>query len=108
MATTIDTTTLRDWQLQQREFTLVDTLPAGSFVEGHLPDAINIVSDDVLAVAPDRLPDKQETIVVYCASTSCKRAGLAADRLAGLGYTQIYHYVGGKKAWVNAGLPLAQ
>lgn len=104
--TTIDTDTLRDWQKQRRVFTLVDTLPADTFAEGHLPDAINIVSDDIVDEAPRRLPDKQATIVMYCASESCKRAGLAAERLADLGYSQIIHYVGGKKAWVAAGLPL--
>lgn len=104
--TTIDTTTLRDWQSQGRDFTLVDTLPADTFVKGHLPGAINIVSDDILDEAPTRLPDKQATIVVYCASEHCKRAGLSAGRLASLGYRRIHHYVGGKKAWVAAGLPL--
>ncbi|HUF21266.1 MAG TPA: rhodanese-like domain-containing protein [Burkholderiales bacterium] len=104
--TTIDTDTLRDWQGQGRDFTLVDTLPADSFAAGHLPRAINIVSDDILDEAPTRLPDKQATIVVYCASESCKRAGLAAERLVSLGYRRIIHYVGGKKAWVAARLPL--
>lgn len=107
MTPTIDTTTLRDWQLQRRNFTLVDTLPAESFAQGHLPGAINLVSDDVPDAAPDRLPDQRETIVVYCASASCKRAELAAERLADLGYIRVYHYVGGKQAWVDAELPLA-
>lgn len=104
--TTIDTDTLRDWQRQRQDFTLVDTLPADVFAEGHLPGAINIVSDDILDEAPTRLPDRQATIVVYCASESCKRAGLAAERLASLGYRRIVHYEGGKKAWVATGLPL--
>ncbi|MBU6469186.1 MAG: rhodanese-like domain-containing protein [Gammaproteobacteria bacterium] len=104
--TTIDANTLRTWQLQRREFILVDTLPAESFAKGHLPDAINIVSDDILQQAPDRLPDKQALIVVYCASATCKRAGLSAERLARLGYNQVHHFVGGKRDWVAAGFPL--
>lgn len=102
----IDTATLRDWQRQHREITLVDTLPAAAFAKGHLPGAINIVSDDILAEAPRRLPDRQATIVVYCASENCQRAGRAAERLARLGYTEVYHYVGGKKAWLAEGLSL--
>lgn len=94
---TIDTQTLRDWQLQGRKFFLVDTLPAQSFAKGHLPGAINIVSDDILQRAPDVLPDRNAPVVVYCASAACKRAGLSAERLASLGYTQIHHFVGGKK-----------
>lgn len=106
--TTIDTTTLRDWQRRHRDITLVDTLPAETFVKGHLPGAINIASDDILHEAPRRLPDKQATIVVYCASEDCKRAGRAAERLARLGYTVVYHYVGGKRAWLAEGLSLEQ
>lgn len=102
----IDTATLRDWQKRHPDITLVDTLPAAAFAKGHLPGAINIVSDDILDEAPRRLPDRQATIVVYCASESCKRAGRAAERLARLGYTEVYHYVGGKKAWLAEGLSL--
>ncbi|MBB3229453.1 rhodanese-like domain-containing protein [Halomonas stenophila] len=104
--TTIDTATLRDWQSRGQDFILVDTLPAGAFAEGHLPGAINIVSDDILDEAPRRLPDKQATIVVYCTSEDCKRASRAAERLARLGYTEVYHYEGGKRAWKADGLLL--
>ncbi len=62
---TIDTATLRDWQRRYREITLVDTLPAETFAKGHVPGAINIVSDDILDEVPRRLPDRQATIVVY-------------------------------------------
>lgn len=84
----------------------MDTLPADTFAKGHLPAAINIVSDDILEEAPRRLPDRQATIVVYCASEDCKRAGCAAERLTRLGYTAVYHYVGGKRAWKAEGLLL--
>lgn len=102
----IDTETLRTWQVEGRDFVLVDTLPSATFVEGHLPGAINIVSDDILAQTPKRLTDQNAAIVVYCASATCKRADLSARRLEHLGYTRIFHYEGGKKAWVTAGLPL--
>lgn len=103
----IDTETLRAWQFQERNFVLVDTLPEKSFAKGHLPGAINIVSDDILQRAPERLPDKHALVVVYCASATCKRAGLSAERLESLGYARVHHYLGGKKNWVAAGFPLA-
>jgi len=102
----IDTESLRAWQSECRDFVLIDTLPTASFADGHLPGAINIVSDDILEQAPKRLTDPNATIVVYCASAKCKRAGLSGQRLERLGYTGIYHYEGGKKSWVAAGLPL--
>ena len=89
-----------------RDFRLVDTLPASAFESGHLPGAINIVSDDILEQAPKRLPDRRAPIVVYCASDTCRRAGLSAERLESLGYSRIFHYEGGKKDWTAAGLPL--
>jgi len=106
--TSIDTGTLRAWQLEGRKFVLVDTLPEQSFAKGHLPGAINIVSDDMLRLAPERLPDRHAPIVVYCASAACKRAGLSAERLKKLGYTQVFHYGSGKKGWLAARLPLDQ
>jgi len=103
---TIDAKTLRSWQLDQRDFVLVDTLPLSAYKKGHLPGAISIVSDDTIELAPLRLPDKNAMIVVYCASRKCKRAGLAAERLKALGYARITHFVGGKKDWIAAGYSL--
>lgn len=102
----IDALTLRDWQQSGRRFTLVDTLPPTAFAKEHLPEAINIISDDILARTPDALPDKSVPIVVYCASINCKRAGRSASRLDRLGYQHVYEFHGGKRAWREAGLTL--
>lgn len=106
MSKTIDATTLRDLQTRKQAFVLVDTLPANSYGHGHLPGAINIVSDDILSQAAAVLLDRDSLIVVYCASENCKRAGLSAGRLDRLGYRNVRHFVGGRKAWVAAGFPL--
>lgn len=106
MTIRITTETLLAWQTAGRRFALIDTLPAASFTEAHLPGAINIVSDDILARAPAQLPDRETVIVVYCASASCQRAQRSAERLQSLGYRQVMHYQGGRKSWAAAGLPL--
>jgi len=106
MSKTIDAATLHNWQTRKQAFVLVDTLPANSYARGHLPGAIHIVSDDILARAGTVLLNHDARIVVYCASEDCKRAGLAAERLKRLGYRNVYHFVGGRKAWVAAGYPL--
>lgn len=106
MVESIDTATLRSWQCEGRDFVLIDTLPATSFATGHLPGAINIPSDDILAQAPSQLSDQDAILVVYCASTNCKRAGLSAKRLETLGYTRVFHYEAGKRGWQDAGLTL--
>ncbi len=106
MSKTIDATTLRDWQTQKQAFVLLDTLPQNSYDRGHLPGAIHIVSDDILARATAVLPDQEAVIVVYCASATCQRAGLSVERLETLGYHHVHHFVGGRKAWTEAGYPL--
>lgn len=99
--------TLRAWQDGQRLFYLVDTLPPTAFEKGHLPGALHIMSDNILEHAARLLPDKEMPVVVYCASERCKRAGLSASRLETLGYSDVYHFVGGKRAWQEAGYSLA-
>ncbi len=106
MSHPLDTDTLKRWIRQSRDFVLIDTLPGSIFAKGHLPGAVNLPSDNILDLAPGRFPDKDVTLVVYCASETCKRAGLSAERLKRLGYRHIYHYEGGKKAWLAEGLSL--
>ena len=85
---------------------IVDTLPETAYREGHLPGAINILSDDIVDVAPRRLGNRDARIVVYCANGPCKRSALAAERLQALGYRNVRDYHEGKADWVEAGLPL--
>ena len=49
-------------------FSLVETLPPVTYYHAHLPGAINLPPDQVSALAPTLLPDKNAEIVVYCAS----------------------------------------
>ena len=87
-------------------FVLVDTLPEPAYRKSHLPGAINIPSDDMLAEAPKRIPDRDAEIVVYCGNGPCKRSSLSADRLRELGYRYVRDYHEGKADWVSAGLPV--
>lgn len=51
-------------------FTLVETLSAMSFMNSHLPGAINLPPDQVTTLAPELLPDKTADIVLYCGSST--------------------------------------
>jgi len=86
--------------------TLVEALPAKYYADKHLPGAINIPHDEVDALAPGLLPDKAAEIVVYCANSPCRNSGLAARRLADIGYTNVRDYDAGKADWIAAGLPV--
>ena len=50
------------------QFVLVETLAPDKFGRAHLPGAINLPPDQLRQLAPERLPDKDADIVVYCAS----------------------------------------
>lgn len=85
--------------------TIVEALPAKYYLDKHLPGAFNLPHDEVDALAPGLLPDKTSEIVVYCASGPCKNSGIAASRLAELGYSNVKDYHEGKEDWIAAGLP---
>jgi rhodanese-related sulfurtransferase len=87
------------------QVTVVEALPKTYYLERHLPGAMNLPHDRVDVLAPVLLPDKGAEIVVYCASAPCKNSGIAAARLAELGYTKVRDYHEGKADWVAAGLP---
>lgn len=106
MTTAVDRDTLYDWIQRGADFVLVDTLPREPYERGHLPGAIHIVSDDIETEAPRRLPEPDRTVVVYCASTQCKRSEKAAARLEDMGYRDVRDYVEGRKDWEAAGLPV--
>lgn len=85
---------------------LVEALPEKHYREKHLPGAINIPHDRVDELAPSLLPDRTAPIVVYCANGPCRNSGLAAERLAELGYRSVRDYHEGKQDWIEAGLPV--
>jgi rhodanese-related sulfurtransferase len=91
---------------QGDKVTLVEALPAKYYEDKHLPGAINIPHDRVDALAPSLLPDKAAEIVVYCANGPCRNSGLAAQRLAEIGYINVHDYDAGKADWIEAGLPV--
>lgn len=109
MATTlvdIDTESLRKKIEAGETFVLVDALSLISYAASHLPGAINMPPERVDDLAPRRISGLDAEIVVYCASLTCTSSVEVAERLVELGYGRVRHYSGGKRAWVDAGLPL--
>ena len=84
---------------------LIEALPKQYYEEEHLPGAINIPHDQIVAQAAQRIPDKNNEVVVYCASRECQNSHIAAEALRQMGYTRVYEYTEGKKGWKQAGLP---
>jgi rhodanese-related sulfurtransferase len=85
---------------------LLEALPPKYYLDGHLPGAIHFPHDRARALAGLLVPDRETKIVVYCASASCQNSHAAASMLALLGYENVSVFAGGKKEWLEAGLPV--
>jgi len=88
------------------EVVLVDARSPISWAAQRLPGAINIPTGTVDERAPQRIPDRNTEVVVYCGGGACKASLAVAGRLVELGYRNVRHYPGGKEEWTAAGLPL--
>ena len=53
-------------RLHDSSLTIVDVLPQASYVEAHIPRAINIPLEQVQTHARELLPDLAAEIAVYC------------------------------------------
>jgi len=106
---TITTEELKQRIDSGRPVALVEVLPADQYAKGHLPTAISVPLDerfnDEMQLS---VPDRSRDVVVYCDSETCLTSQVAAERLTGLGYRNVYDYEEGKAGWKDAGLPLVQ
>ena len=76
----------------QEGYIILDTRAQDEYDESHIPGAILIPHDQILAKAESVLTDKDQLILVYCRSG--RRSKLAAKDLVKLGYTNIKEFGG--------------
>ncbi len=88
------------------EVLLAEVLGEVYFRAGHIPGAINMPLDRVVAIAKANTSSKVHPIVLYCASEECQNSHVAARTLRQLGYSNVRVFAGGKADWKAAGLPL--
>lgn len=92
-------------EIEAGTVTVVDALGGGYYTRQHLPGAIPLVEAEVAAHAARLLPDQTASIVTYCSNPACPNSQRVADKLVGLGYTNVRKYREGIQDWVEAGLP---
>jgi len=87
------------------DFVLVDVLGQGSYEQRHLPGAISIDAhaSNFVKQVEKRIPDKNEEVVVYCASFTCPLSPKAASDLTDAGYKNVVDFEGGLADWQDAG-----
>ncbi len=84
---------------------VVEALDRKYYDSGHLPTARMLPPADIDKVA-SIVADKEQSIVVYCASATCQNSHHTAADLEKRGYRNVAVYAGGKADWVEAGLRL--
>lgn len=78
---------------------IVDVREPDEYAAGHLIDATLIPLGTIEETAVRTIPDKNATILVYCRSGV--RSADASQKLAALGYTNVYNLDGGISAWTG-------
>ncbi|MCB0569221.1 MAG: rhodanese-like domain-containing protein [Phaeodactylibacter sp.] len=77
---------------------LVDVRTPQEFSDGHIKGAVNInFYDDNFTQQLEQALDKSQPVMIYCRSG--KRSGKAAQRMASLGFQEVYDLKGGYLAW---------
>ena len=75
---------------------IVDVRRQDEYDAGHIPGAILIPNEEIGTERPEALPDLDQVILIYCRSGN--RSRQAAEKLAAMGYTNIYEF-GGINTW---------
>lgn len=71
---------------------IVDVRRQDEYDGGHIPEAILIPNESIDTEKPKELPDLDQVILIYCRSG--RRSKEASQKLADMGYTNIYEFGG--------------
>ena len=77
---------------------IVDVRRQDEYDAGHIPGAILIPNESIGCDSPELLPDYDQVILIYCRSGN--RSKQAAQKLASMGYKNIYEF-GGINTWTG-------
>lgn len=84
--------------MMDQDVIILDVRTQAEYDEGHIPNAVLLPDTEVKQRAEEVLPDKEQTILVYCRSG--RRSALVAQDLADMGYTNVYDF-GGILDWTG-------
>jgi len=113
----IPTPEMKAWVDQKKDLLIIDTMPyEDSYKKNHLPGAVHFEfpipevkeMDEAARAKFEKVlgPDKDKMLVFYCGFTKCTRSHNGAMWAMKLGYTNVYRYPGGIKAWMEADYPV--
>ena len=79
------------------EVIILDVRTQEEFDAGHIENAVLLPDSEVKDRASEVLPDKGQTILVYCRTG--RRSANAAKALIAMGYTAVYDFGGLETDW---------
>lgn len=83
---------------------VVNVLPREYFEDEHIPNSINITyGEEERYLEEFKEFDKDDEIIVYCASASCESSPEAAETLESVGFENVKDYEGGIAGWKDHG-----
>jgi len=68
---------------------VVDVRTAGEYHSGHLSNALNIPLGELRENLPQRVPDRQQVLLLHCLSGT--RSGIAKRQWRDMGYTNVFN-----------------
>ena len=83
---------------EEEDYIILDVRTESEYEEKHIPGAVLVPNETIGTEEIEELPDKEQMILVYCRSGN--RSKQAAEKLAKLGYTNIYEF-GGINDWTG-------
>jgi rhodanese-related sulfurtransferase len=94
----VEAATLKTW-LEQREALLIDVREPSEYAAEHIPDATLL---PLSTFDPARVPQEAgKKVVLHCVMGM--RSAQAGQKLLDAGFTTVYNFRGGVRAWKEAG-----
>ncbi|MFZ5449215.1 MAG: rhodanese-like domain-containing protein [Thermodesulfobacteriota bacterium] len=92
---------------QQGQALFVDARPPHEYAELHVSKALNLTPEMLETGGAEKVAGiaKDREIVVYCGQVNCDLALQVAEKLQALGFSRVMAFLGGFRAWDEAGYP---
>jgi rhodanese-related sulfurtransferase len=91
-------------KIEAGKITAIDVRQPEEYTAGHVPGAINVPHDQIEQYVEQIQDLRQQPVLIYCRSG--RRAVLAEQTLAELGFTNLYHMQGDMLGWQESKLPV--
>ena len=88
----IDGQSALDMMNNETDYIIIDVRTESEYQQGHIKNAINILNESIDERVSEILTDKDQLLLVYCRSGN--RSKQASEKLAKLGYSNIYEFGG--------------